>query len=297
MRDRRCWVRPTGVLLGLLTFATSACTNTPAEQEYGLDCASFAPDPSNPWFASNKTYVDADPLEWPPADPADISLDSARLEEAADAVALSPSAASLLIVHHGELVFERYFNGFGPADANGVHSLSKSVLSVLTGIAIDRGLLTLDTRIDELLPPDLVGEHGDLTVRNLVTMSGGVEVPDPEAAYEWEPGDTTPFVQAVLEWPSVAEPGTEFSYSTGLTGVLAAVLTEAAGMPLCDFAARNLRPSGYEDGQGLVCPGQRCLPSSVTISPDLCCPVLTSACPCVAGVPLVPRIRRLGPRR
>lgn len=240
MGERRCWVRRTGVLLGLLTCATSACTNAPADQEYGLECASFAADPSSPWFAFNETYMDADPLDWPTADPASTGLDSARLEEAADAAALSSSAASLLIVHGGELVFERYFNGFGPADANGVHSLSKSVLSVLTGIAIDQGLLTLDTRVDELLPADLVGEHGDLTVRNLVTMSGGVEVPDPEAAYEWEPGDTTPFVQAVLEWPSVAEPGTEFSYSTGLTMVLAAVLTEAAGMPLCDFAAQNL---------------------------------------------------------
>jgi CubicO group peptidase (beta-lactamase class C family) len=240
MGDRSCWVRPTGVFLGLLTFATSACTNTPVDQEYGLECASFAPDPSNPWFAFNETYVDADPPEWPTADLADTGLDSARLEEAADAVALSQSVASLLIVQGGELVFERYFNGFGPADANGVHSLSKSVLSVLTGIAIDQGLLTLDTRIDEVLTADLVGEHGDLTVRTLLTMSGGVEVPDPEAAYEWEPGDTKPFVQAVLASPSVAEPGTEFSYSTGLTTVLAAVLTEAAGMPLCDFAAQNL---------------------------------------------------------
>jgi len=240
MGDRTCWVGPTGVLLGILTLATGACTNAPSDQGYGLECASFSSDPSNPWFAFNETYVDADPLDWPTADPADTGLDPARLEEAADAVALSPSAASLLIVQGGQLVFERYFNNFGPTDANGVHSLSKSVLSVLTGIAIDHGLLTLDTRIGDLLPADLVGEHGDLTVRNLVTMAGGVAVPDPEAAYEWEPGDTTPFVQAVLEWPTVADPGTEFSYSTGLTMVLAAAITEAAGMPLCDFAAQNL---------------------------------------------------------
>ena len=121
--------------------------------------------------------------------------------------ALRALAASLLVVRDGRLAFERYFNGFEATDANNVHSLTKSITSLLTGIAIDDGHLTLDTRIGDVLPPEVVGEHGDVTVEHLVTMSGGVEVPDPESAYEWEPGDTTTFLQHVLKRPRVADHG------------------------------------------------------------------------------------------
>ena len=93
--------------------------------------------------------------------PSRVGLDPVRLEEAADAVALSPLAASLLVVRDGKLAFEHYFNGFDAADANNVHSLTKSILSLLTGIAIDDGHLDLDTRIGDVLPPDVVGEHGE----------------------------------------------------------------------------------------------------------------------------------------
>ena len=127
-------------------------------------------------------------------------------------------------------------------DANNVHSLSKSILSVLTGIAIADGMLALDTEIGELLPADLVGDHGELTVRHLLEMSGGLSLRDDEADYESPPSRPaqTPFVQAVLTRPSVAPAGDEFAYSTGLTQVLAAAVSEAVDKSLCAFAGDRL---------------------------------------------------------
>ena len=55
-------------------------------------------------------------------------------------------------MRHGKLVFERYFNGSDAGEARTIASASKSILSVATGIAIEEGLLELDTRIDEFLP-------------------------------------------------------------------------------------------------------------------------------------------------
>jgi CubicO group peptidase (beta-lactamase class C family) len=237
---RRRRIFAVGTALATLALSASACTSDPSGMDYGRECASFEPDPAAPFFPVNETFVDPDPTVWPTIDPAAVELDPAVLEEAAEAMALSPVAASLLVVRHGQLAFERYFNGFTAADANNVHSLSKSILSVITGIAIDGGHIDLDTRLGDLLPAELVGEHGDVTVENMVTMSGGVEVPNPEWAYEWEAGDGQSFVRAVLERPRVAEPGAEFVYSTGLTQVLAAALHEATGMPLCEFAAQRL---------------------------------------------------------
>jgi CubicO group peptidase (beta-lactamase class C family) len=237
-------------LLSVLVLAAlmAACVGT--ESTFGEECASFQPDLDNPFYAVNRTLTDSSPLDWTTADPGAVGLDSAVLEQAAEEVALSPVAASLLIVRNGKLAFERYFNGFDAADANNVHSLSKSILSVLTGIAIDEGHLTLDSQVGDVLPANLVVDHGELTVRDLLTMAGGLEVPKPDGNYEWQPS-TVPgepsLVRAVLASPRVGPPGIEFAYNTGLTQVLAAMVTEGTGMSLCEYAAdRLLGPLGID---------------------------------------------------
>lgn len=229
---------------------TTTITAAPSPVEYGEECASFQPDPEHPFFPVGKAPLDAEPPVLETADPGDVELDQAMLDAAADNVALSRDVASMLVIKDGKLAYERYFNGSAADQANDVHSLSKSVLSLLTGIAIEDGLLTLDTRIDEVLPADLVGEHGELTVENLLTMSGGLAMPEADLNYEWEPSDEAnqpSLVEAALKQPSVTEPGSEFAYNTGLTQVLSAVVTEAAGQSLCTFAAeRLLGPMGID---------------------------------------------------
>jgi Tol biopolymer transport system component/CubicO group peptidase (beta-lactamase class C family) len=216
------------------------------------DCAGFAPDPSREFFTPvDVSYADPTPLDWPTATPADVRLDASLLAAAAENVALSDDVRSLLVVRHGKLVFERYFNGSDAAEALTIASASKSILSVATGIAIDEGVLELDTRVDTFLPPDVVGTHGDLTVEHLLTMSGGLaNSEDPEYLSDLDPaeppGDRS-FVREVLKWDSLAPAGTTFAYSTGLTQVLAAVLTEATGQSLCAFVTdRLLGPLGID---------------------------------------------------
>ena len=156
------------------------------------------------------------------------------------------------MARHGKLVFERYFNGSDAGEANLIASVSKSILSLVTGIAIEDGLLDLDTRIDRFLPPDLVGDHGDLTVEQLLTMSGGLPVDDPESWYE----EADSFVRVVLERPSVAPAGTKYAYDSGLAQVLGAVLTEASGMTLCDYTTEHLlSPLGIDVERWWVEPG------------------------------------------
>ncbi|HEU0236704.1 MAG TPA: serine hydrolase [Candidatus Limnocylindrales bacterium] len=224
----------------------------PSAQVAGTDCAAFAPDPSDAFFTPvDVSYQDPTALGWPTGTPADVGLDASLLGAAADNVALSADVRSLLVVRHGKLVFERYFNDSDAGEANLIASVSKSILSVATGIAIDDGLLELDMRIDEFLPPDMVGEHGDLTVENLLTMSGGLALSeDAEYLYDVVPSDLPgepSFVRAVLTRESVAPAGAEFAYSTGLTQVLAALLTEATGQSLCAYVTdRLLGPLGID---------------------------------------------------
>jgi CubicO group peptidase (beta-lactamase class C family) len=137
-------------------------------------------------------------------------LDPELLDAGADNAGLSRAIASMLVIRHGKLVFERYFNGSEASHANSVASLSKSILSLLTGVAIDDGSLRLDTPISQILPADLVPRDDGLVVRHLLTMSGGLEWDEAEDSDEFD-------VRGTLRRDRTSPPGAEFAYSTGLT--------------------------------------------------------------------------------
>jgi CubicO group peptidase (beta-lactamase class C family) len=178
-------------------------------------------------------FEDPDPHPWETATPDDVGLDGDLLSAAASNVALSDRAASFLVIRHGKLVFERYFNGSGATEANTLASLSKSILSLLVGIAIDQGELDLDTPISELLPDALLPRDDGLTVRHLLTMSSGLE---------WDENEDSDVldVRGTLDRPRASAPGEAFNYNTGLTHVLSAVLTHASGRSTCDDARGRL---------------------------------------------------------
>ena len=214
---------PMQVALAAALLVGSCTTSTPTPSPTAVpappsaartDCSAFAPDPSDEFFTPvDISYDDPTPLDWPTGTPADVGLDASLLDAAAGNVELSADVRSLLVVRHGKLVYERYFNGGDAAKALTIASASKSILSVATGLAIEDGLLDLDTRIDTFLPPDLVGAHGDLTIEHLLTMSGGLaNSEDAEYLSDAGPSDVPgepSFVREVLKWESVEPAGTE----------------------------------------------------------------------------------------
>ena len=243
----------------VIALSVSACApGLPPQAPPPEWCEPRVADPEHPFYAESVTYVDPSPIAWETAAPGEVGLDAARLEGAAAEASLSGTIASLLVIRHGKLVFERYFNGSDVSHANNVHSLSKSILSAVTGIAISEGLIELDMPIAAVLPADLIGTNGELTVRNLLTMSAGLELREHEFDYEWEysEGEGEPsFIRAVLERPRITYPGEEFAYSTGLTQVLAAVIAESAEESLCDYASKRLfAPMGIDVDHWLVDP-------------------------------------------
>jgi Tol biopolymer transport system component/CubicO group peptidase (beta-lactamase class C family) len=253
VRPRR--LLATGLVLALMAGCVGPTPEPDPEPTVGptpFGCDETARDPSRAFYTpTDVAFHDGSPLDWPTGSPSDAGLDPALLDRAAENAALSPEVRSLLVVRHGKLVYERYFNGSDPSLANNVASVSKSILSLATGIAIEDGLLALDTPIGELLPAEVVGEHGDLTIEQLLTMSAGLELRDPE--YDYDGGDS--FVKAVLARPSAVPAGTEFAYSTGLTQVLATVLTKVAGTTLCRYVTdRLLAPLGIDVEQWWIEP-------------------------------------------
>jgi CubicO group peptidase (beta-lactamase class C family) len=189
---------------------------------------------------------------WRDASPDAHNMDGARLDEARGALAQqAPHMTSLLIARGGHLVEEWYAEGTGPDTLHNVMSVTKSVLSLLVGIAIQTGDLEgIDASLGDLLP-DFFTSSGDarkraITIRDLLSMRSGL-------AWE-EYGSSTVemtasknWVRHVLDVPLEHDPGERFNYSTGDTQLVSAMLGRATGMTALAFADLYLfGPLGIE---------------------------------------------------
>ncbi len=145
-----------------------------------------------------------------------------------------PLTSSLLVVRHGYIVYERYFQG-GQDTPRALWSVTKSVLSTLVGIALQRGLLrSLDQPMLDFFP-ELSGRPLDpgvrkVTLRHLLTMSDGIT---------WDGRDFR-LTEDKLSVPLRHEPGSDFWYNNMSPQVLSIILSRVTGQKLRDFALRRL---------------------------------------------------------
>jgi uncharacterized protein (TIGR03437 family) len=172
-------------------------------------------------------------------------MDSARLEQAAQFIeSNSPTRFSLLVFRNGRLVFERYFHGSQATDSNNIKSVSKSVLSILAGIAIQEGLLRgTDQKLYEFYSEYfLAGDDPrklDITIAHLMTMTAGfLQVETGALSTQWHNSPNRN--QFVIQLPLDSTPGEMFNYSTGLSHLLSGILTKATGTGTLDFANSRL---------------------------------------------------------
>jgi CubicO group peptidase (beta-lactamase class C family) len=187
--------------------------------------------------------VSADDLRFPQASAQNI--DATRLAQAYDEANLNKGVMSLLVVRNGVLVGEEYFRSDGREVLYHVRSVTKSVVSILFGIAVDRGLIrSLDATVNDYLSDSydaIPSLTSTITIRNLLTMTGG---------FQWEEFQSTAsldswfyatdHVQHVLQLPVVNTPGTTFTYNTAACQLLSAIFKKATGSNLSDFARQNL---------------------------------------------------------
>lgn len=189
------------------------------------------------FYAQDQTYTDSSVLPWPTAAPASMGMNGTLLTGGAGVLAADGNSASFLVIRGGKLLHESYFNGGQAAQAKNVHSVSKSFLSSLVGIAMNQGMVSLSTRLGDVLPNTMSPEKANITLGNLLTMKSGLKWIDGKTAFEL-PGAN--FTQEILDLPLTSTPGTKFNYSDGDAHLLAAVLTHASGMSLHQFAKSNL---------------------------------------------------------
>jgi CubicO group peptidase (beta-lactamase class C family) len=158
-----------------------------------------------------------------------------------------PEVRSILVYHKGALRLEEYFYGYDRDRPHPMRSLTKSVISLLAGAAVDRGLLRADEPALEKLGYK-VYENPDprkarVTLLDLLSNQSGLACNDYDSA---SPGaevklyETPDWTKAFVDLPMVADPGTVGRYCSG--GIITAgrIIERVAVKPLPDFAQEAL---------------------------------------------------------
>ncbi|MBJ6764545.1 serine hydrolase [Myxococcaceae bacterium JPH2] len=164
---------------------------------------------------------------------------------------------SVLVARDGKLLYERYWNGFKREDAHDLRSATKSVTSLLVGMAHERGLLPdLDAPVLPLLahlaPIQNVDARKErITLRHLLQMRSGLSCDDWDAkspGNEEKMYDTRDWVRFIVDVPMRDEPGTVTRYCTGGAVLLGAVLEHVSGRSISDLSREWLfEPMAVQD--------------------------------------------------
>lgn len=152
------------------------------------------------------------------------------------------SLRSILIQKDGNLVGEEYFRNASPDYPYNIKSASKSIITLLVGIAVDKGDMAIDNTLGDYFPdyfesnPDPKKES--VTIRNLLSMQSGLETTSFYNYGAWVISDD--WAEFQLDQPFEEEPGGKMVYSTGTSHLLSIILTKATGMSTKAFAEKYL---------------------------------------------------------
>jgi CubicO group peptidase (beta-lactamase class C family) len=221
----------------VLAVAAAACgeTRTPSE-------------PSPPPLTALTPVAPTD--EWPSSTPEAEGLDPAPLLNLVTRIHRRDYGAinSLLVARNGRLVVEEYFNGWSAERTHTQQSVSKSVTSLLVGLAIQAGRLRLDDRVTSFFPSyDPIANLDDrkraTTVRDLLTMRSGFDWT--ESTYAGSPLQRMndcgcDWLRFVLDWPMREPPGSRWEYISGSTILLGGIVGAATGQRIDRFAQDRL---------------------------------------------------------
>jgi CubicO group peptidase (beta-lactamase class C family) len=204
---------------------------------------------------------------WEVSTPEEQGMDSASLARLIETVG-TYKQDSLTIIRHGKIVVDAYYAPYVAGISHDLRSVTKSVVSTLTAIELQQGILdSTDHPIIDLFPDKHIlhvdEEKKAMTIQSLLDMTSGLEwkekayTPDETIMRMYVSPDRTEFV---LSQPMSSAPGTTFYYNSGNPYVLSALITKKTGQNAFDFAKKELfGPLGIKsakwgrvDGQGVT---------------------------------------------
>jgi CubicO group peptidase (beta-lactamase class C family) len=199
--------------------------------------------------------------------PVEQKMNLEALAKAEKVAANLSSILSFLVLWNGSIVSESYYETTTAETTHHVRSITKSIVSALVGIAIDKGIIrnVNDTVLDYI--PELKSQNQDvrkqqITIRHLLTMTSGFQWKEDEMD-EWFSSDTLAAISDSWDRPLVGNPGKTYNYDSASTDLLSIVLARATKQEAKTFLIENLftplditdfewekDPAGYYRGSG-----------------------------------------------
>ena len=156
---------------------------------------------------------------------------------------------SILVAKKDTLVLEAYFNAFTAETTHDLRSVTKSVRSLLMGIAIDKGFVkSVNDPISKYLKTPIPQKHLDarktqITIKDLLTMSSGLDCNDWDKSSKGQEDKVhkkKDWLQYTLDLPMVHAPGEVAQYCSMGTVLAAEIISRASKMSIATFAETYL---------------------------------------------------------
>jgi CubicO group peptidase (beta-lactamase class C family) len=156
---------------------------------------------------------------------------------------------SVLLIKNGKLVLDEYFYGNHRNALHSIASDTKSVASILVGIAVDRKQIqNLNRMLHEIFPEYTgtrwIDQKYQITLKHALTMTGGLDWDEWTHPY-WDERNSSfklershSWIEYVLDRKTKELPGKTFTYNSGLSILLGEILRKAAGMHADKFAEK-----------------------------------------------------------
>jgi len=161
---------------------------------------------------------------------------------------------SFMLLRHGAVIAEGWWNPYGPHLNHTMYSLSKSFTSTAVGFAVAEQTLNLDDRVVSFFPDDLPESVDDnlsaLRVRDLLTMSAGNEKEPTQTVTKEEN-----WIRAFLAQKIAHRPGSVFMYNSAATYMCSAIVQKTTGQKVIDYLTPRLfEPLGIAGMRWETCP-------------------------------------------
>jgi CubicO group peptidase (beta-lactamase class C family) len=159
---------------------------------------------------------------------------------------------AFVVIKNDSVTHEQYWDGCNENCNTNSFSMAKTFTSILIGCAIDEGKIkSVDQPVGDFLPEFKNGDEAKLTIKNLLTMSSGINFDEdyvnpfayPGAAYYG-----SDIKELTYKYKVKDEPGKTFKYLSGNSELLGFVLEKATGKKVSDYASEKLwQPLGAKN--------------------------------------------------
>lgn len=226
-------------ITGIIAINFLGCLNDP---NIKLEFEDFSPEPLNDGWEISNPEVEGFNVE-------DINSVYRRFYSED----LYPTIHSLLIIRNGKLVAEAYCRDKNERNLyHNIQSATKSITSLLIGIAIDQGLIdSVNTPLYNFIPEyfDRDIRKRDITLHHILTMETGLDFDNDIHTVELFYGEGSS-LEYVLHKNLLFLPGRDWYYGDGNPQLLSGVIQKIAGMTEEKFAVKNLfNPLGIKNYQ------------------------------------------------